>query len=154
MKKNLNKKAVRETKKRRNKAIVGELSGITQERKKELLEMDRIAKMLIRRDLELVETREKREAELKELERVKAELENAKSVLEIKVKARTWELRELTQNLEEQVKERTKELQEKIEESQKMIKLMVGRELRMVELKKEIQKLKEKLRNKGLLKNH
>jgi len=107
--------------------------------------LDRIAKMLIRRDFELTETKEKREAELKELQRIKTELENAKSVLEIKVKARTKELEELNQNLEEQVKERTKELQKKVESLDKMNKLMIGRELKMVELKKEIKELKEEL---------
>jgi len=114
-------------------------------RTKKLEELDRIAKMLIRRDFALTETREKREAEFKELQRVKAELENAKSGLEIKVKARTKELEELTQNLEEQVKERTQELQKKVESLDKMNRLMVGRELKMVELKKEIKELKEEL---------
>lgn len=40
-----------------------------EKRRKELLEMDRTAKMLIRRDFELVKTREKREAEFKELKK-------------------------------------------------------------------------------------
>ena len=46
----------------------------------------------------------------KELERTKKDLEKSKTVLEIKIKARTKELQNLTQNLEEQVKKRTKDL--------------------------------------------
>jgi len=46
--------------------------------------------------------------------------------------------------LEEQVKERTKELQEKVEELERFHRLAVGRELKMIELKKEIEKLKKK----------
>ena len=47
----------------------------------------------------------------KELERTKKDLEKSKTVLEIKIKARTKELQNLTQNLEEQVKKRTKALE-------------------------------------------
>jgi len=87
------------------------------------------------------------------------ELEEAKQSLETKVRARTKELRELAQSLEQKVKERTKslqkktlevtaksnELKKKVAELEKMNKLMVDRELRMRELKKEIGELKEKL---------
>ena len=49
----------------------------------------------------------------------------------------------ITKNeLEKQVKERTIELQTKIGEVEKMNKLMVGRELKIIELKKEITDLK------------
>lgn len=85
----------------------------------------------------------------KQLETLKAqeELKEAKNVLEIKVRARTRELQELANNLEEQVKTRTKELQEKIEELETFQRLTVGRELKMAELKEEIKRLKEKLKN-------
>ena len=73
------------------------------------------------------------------------EIETAKSSLEIKVAARTRELEELSKSLEEQVKERTKELQEKMKELEKFNRLAVGRELKMIGLKEEIQKLKEEL---------
>lgn len=66
-------------------------------------------------------------------------------VLEIRVAARTQELQELTRNLEEQVKKRTKELQERVKELEKFHQLSVGRELKMIELKKEIEKLKSEL---------
>jgi hypothetical protein len=73
------------------------------------------------------------------------ELEEAKSVLEIKVKARTRELEELVAQREEIIKERTKELREKIADLERFQKLAVGRELKMIELKEEIKKLKEAL---------
>lgn len=76
----------------------------------------------------------------------KEELEDAKNTLEIRITARTRELKELAENLENQVKERTRELQNKIDELEKFRKLVVGRELKMIELKKEIKKLKEEMR--------
>jgi len=76
-------------------------------------------------------------------------LEDAKTVLEIKVQARTKALKELAESLEEQVKEKTKELQERIDELDRFKKLAVGRELKMIELKKEIEKLKKQLEDKN-----
>ena len=67
----------------------------------------------------------------------------------MKVKARTQELMELSKNLEKQVKERTKELQGKVEEMERFNKLAVGRELKMIELKKGIKEIKEQLKKKG-----
>lgn len=86
------------------------------------------------------------EEKTKKLEKMKKELEEAKTVLEIKVRARTRELQELNETLEEKVKERTKELQEKVDELNKWYKLTVGRELKMIELKKEIEKLKKSIK--------
>jgi len=77
------------------------------------------------------------------------ELEEAKVNLEIKIKIRTKELEKLAENLENQVKARTKELQQRVDELEKFHQLTVGRELKMVELKKEAKKLEEKLKNKG-----
>jgi hypothetical protein len=47
-------------------------------------------------------------------------------------------------HLEKRVEERTEELQQKIGELEKYKRLTVDRELKMVELKKEINKLHEK----------
>jgi len=73
------------------------------------------------------------------------EIETARAVLEIKVEARTRELRELSESLEEQVAERTSSLREKIEELERFNRLTVGRELKMIELKEEIKKLEAEL---------
>ncbi|MCK4891427.1 MAG: hypothetical protein KAS78_02045 [Candidatus Pacebacteria bacterium] len=78
-----------------------------------------------------------------EIESAKSSIEESKIVLEIKVKARTRELRELSENLDKQIKERTKKLQEKNKELEKFNELAVGRELKMIKLKKEIEELKK-----------
>lgn len=85
-----------------------------------------------------------------DLKKYHASLEESKTVLEIKVATRTKELKELAESLDEQVKKRTKELQEKIDELERFHRLSVGRELKMIGLKKEIVKLKKELeKNKG-----
>jgi len=58
-----------------------ELTEIGEKRDKEMAEMDRIAKMLVRRDFELSETRGKRETELKELGKKTKELEESRTAL-------------------------------------------------------------------------
>jgi len=73
------------------------------------------------------------------------ELEEAKTILEIKIGARTRELQKLNKSLERQVQEKTRELQERINELERFHRLAVGRELKMVELKKEIERLKKEL---------
>ena len=83
-----------------------------------------------------------------QLVRREKESADAKTVLEIRVEARTQELRELTDSLNKQVKRRTKELQEKIKELEKFQRLSVGRELKMIELKKENKELKKSLKEK------
>jgi PAS domain S-box-containing protein len=104
--------------------------------------------IFVGRDIKgIIEYQAKLEKEAKERTE---ELEEAKNVLEIKVKARTKELSEFTQSLEEKVKEKTKELQEKLEELERFQKFAVERELKMIELKKEVEELKEELsRKKG-----
>src|SRR3989344_5878091 len=62
-------------------------------------------------------------------------------------------LAEYTKGLEIKVTERTKELANRIEELEKSNKTMVNRELKMVELKKEIADLKKRVKN-GNGKNH
>ena len=84
----------------------------------------------------------------KKVEEKTKELEESKAVLEIKVAARTRELKELTKGLEGNVKERTKELQGRVNELERFHNLTVGRELKMIELKKEIKKLKKKKKSK------
>ena len=55
------------------------------------------------------------------------------------------EFKKLQAGLEKMVEERTKELQKKVQELEKLNKLATGRELKMVELKKEIVRLKIEL---------
>ncbi len=58
------------------------------------------------------------------------------------------QLEEYSKNLENTIKERTKELQSRNEELEKFNKLTVGRELRMIDLKKKIKELEEQLQEK------
>jgi len=117
-------------------------------KEKIIIELDRIAKMLIKRDFSLMEVKEKREAELVELKKTKQALEEAKTVLEVKVEERTKQLQDLTKNLEEKIRERTKELQEKVEDLKRFNKLVIDRELKMISLKKELEECRDsKLRD-------
>lgn len=90
------------------------------------------------------------------LEKIRSELEELKSALEIKVIARTKELEGLTRGLDQKVKQRTKELEEsksflqnRVNELERLHGLTIDRELKMLELKKEIQKLNDQLSKKG-----
>ncbi|HDO19694.1 MAG TPA: HAMP domain-containing protein [Thermoplasmatales archaeon] len=58
----------------------------------------------------------------------------------------TQKLRQHIETMEQQIEERTKSLQEKINELEMYKKLTVGRELKMIELKKHIQELEERLK--------
>lgn len=58
------------------------------------------------------------------------------------VTSRTEELEKLQANLEQVVKERTHELESKIKELETFQRLTVGRELKMIELKNELARLK------------
>jgi len=59
-----------------------------------------------------------------------------------KLEHKVRELEQVKDNLETQVKERTAELEEKVRELERLNRLFVDRELRMVELKDEIERLK------------
>lgn len=59
-----------------------------------------------------------RERELAELSEMKARLEEANGVLEVRINAKTRALRELAANLEKEMKERTEELRRKVAESE------------------------------------
>jgi len=53
-------------------------------------------------------------------------------------------LEKINDDLDRKVKERTKELEERMKQGEKLMNVLVGRELKMVELKKEISRLKQK----------
>lgn len=57
------------------------------------------------------------------------------------------ETKKLQEGLEDEVKKRTIELEKRVKELEKFHKLVVGREIKMIELKKEIKKLKEEKEN-------
>jgi len=84
-----------------------------------------------------------------QLKQTKLALEETKATLEIKVAARTRESGELAESREKIIGERTKELLERLEELEKFYRLAVGRELKMIELKKEIRELEAQFKNKA-----
>lgn len=77
----MKKNSVKKEEEKKIEVIIKEFSEIQEKREKELQEIDRIAKMLVRRDFELSEMREKRELELKELTEKTRELEVARKAL-------------------------------------------------------------------------
>lgn len=92
------------------------------------------------------ETGEALEKEREVLIKTQDQLRVARDTLEVRVRARTEALKRLTEDLERQVKERTKELEEKIEELENFQKFAVGREMKMMELKRKIKDLEKKKR--------
>lgn len=97
---------------------------------------------------------------IEDLQKAKILIEEARISLGIRVKAKTRELWEKRENLEEKVRERTKELEQerknlaqRITELERFHKVAVGRELKMRALKKEIKKLEEKPSGKSSSRN-
>ncbi|KKR04076.1 MAG: hypothetical protein UT31_C0003G0002 [Parcubacteria group bacterium GW2011_GWF2_39_13b] len=82
-----------------------------------------------------------------ELKKSRAAMEEAKDILEIRVKARTRQLQEIIDGQETTIRSRTKELEEQIKELERFRRLTVDRELKMINLKKEIKKLKSPTKN-------
>lgn len=71
------------------------------------------------------------------------ELEDERRSLEKKVSERTSELEELKKDLENTVKERTQKLNDKLIELERVNAVMTDREIKMIELKKELEELKK-----------
>ncbi len=87
---------------------------------------------------------------LKELEKTKKILEESKKVQGIQVKARTRQLKEQAETLGEENIEKTRALRERLKELEKFHRLTVGRELKMITLKKEVKKMEAQLREANL----
>ncbi len=83
--------------------------------------------------------------DLTKIKKQEKNLEKSSEILEIEVNEKTKELQELAEALETKVKERTKELEEKVNELEIINKLMVGRELKMVELKEQIERMEQEI---------
>lgn len=92
------------------------------------------------REKELLEQKVKERT--KELEHAKHNLEEMNSALEVRVKARTRELENLNRKLEENVALRTNDLEAKIKDLETFQRITVGRELKMIELKNEVESLR------------
>lgn len=84
-----------------------------------------------------------------ELIKAQKKIEDAKNILEVKIRARTRELRRLTGKQERIIEEKTRDLQERVNQLERIHRLSVGRELKMIELKKEIKRLEELLKSKS-----
>lgn len=79
------------------------------------------------------------------LEESGTRLKEVNASLEQRVVERTKELNEAKAGLEKTVEQRTAELKEKLADLERFEKMAVGRELRMTELKEEIEKLKSQV---------
>lgn len=64
------------------------------------------------------------------------------------------EFKKLQESLEEKVRERTQELQKRVGELEKFHKITVGRELKMIELKKALREAREKINGKRSAKDN
>jgi len=71
------------------------------------------------------------------------ELAKSFDLMRLEIKKSRKESDEYNKDLEGKVKKRTKELEKKIKELEKFSRIVIGRELRMLELKKELRKYKE-----------
>lgn len=77
-----------------------------------LEEMDRTAKLLVRRDLELRRVNEELDEKIKILEADEVRLHEMNEILEIRLRARTRQLTENINDLDRQVKERTQSIED------------------------------------------
>ncbi|MBU4274376.1 HAMP domain-containing protein [Patescibacteria group bacterium] len=84
-----------------------------------------------------------------ELEQSHQTAEKAEDVADVRVRARTQELEEEINNLEQKVKGRALELQKIIEESEQLQELVKNREVEIIKLKKEIKDLAGKQNRKN-----
>ena len=96
------------------------------------------------RDAELIRIKRERDFEIQELNEIKAQLEDAKNVLEVRVSAKTKELRDITGNLEKEIEARTRELQGKVKESEQSRVALMNMLEDMEDLRRRAEEEKEK----------
>lgn len=131
---------------RRNRAFVGGLIKKTQKLESTGKELEKSKSLLEVKVRTRTKELERLTKSLDEQVKQKTEeLETERTSLEIRVKARTEQLEELAKSLDEKVKQRTGELQKRLDELENFRRVTVGRELKMMDLKKEIERLKEEL---------
>jgi len=87
-----------------------------------------------------------------ELADFKEKAEERDKILEVRVRARTEDLKKEINLLENKLEAKKEELSRKVEELEKFHKLTVGREKKMIELKEDNEKLKEDIQNKKEIK--
>jgi methyl-accepting chemotaxis protein len=80
---------------------------------------------------------------LNNIESAQIELKESEEKLEKRVQERTLELENLKNDLEKEVDDRTKEMKKQLEEMEKIQSLTIGRELKMAEIKRKIEELKQ-----------
>ncbi len=78
--------------------------------------------------------------------REKQNLEEVAKVLRIRIQAKTKELRQQAENLKKESNIRAQALRARVQELEKFRQVAVGRELKMIELKKEISQLSEEFK--------
>lgn len=76
---------------------------------------------------------------------VQDELIKERQSLSLKVKEKTEALREMVKERERTIRERTLELKKRVEELERFQKITVGRELKMVSLKKDLEESRKKI---------
>jgi len=94
----------------------------------------------------MAEKRNKIRRELKRMRAHTAETEEEKASCQVQIRARTKELVELASRLEEKAAKRTEELQQRVDELERFRKLTVGRELKMMELKKALKEARSRIK--------
>lgn len=78
--------------------------------------------------------------------REKQNLEEVAKVLKIRIQAKTKELRQQAENLKKESNIRAQALRARVQELERFRQVAVGRELRMIELKKELSQLSEEFK--------
>lgn len=78
--------------------------------------------------------------------REKQNLEEMAGILKIRIQAKTKELRQQAENLKKESNIRAQALRARVQELEKFRQVAVGRELKMIELKKEISQLSEEFK--------